>query len=527
MRASCTHVHALHEGVLGVHNRSHARSIVAIAKNGSRIDCAQKPRGLQTMAGTIGATLLADLRHTNDFLNQQRNILSDAGFRETLEGQTKMFETRMIAAQGRVGPEQAREISELISGGPWTAPLKERLGAALNRSLLAAEAPEMQGSSPKRVSQECFSFARYLTAKDLEVLASDCANSTKVETLMLRMDKVGLHLPTERTYGSIIGSLPALGARVDQQTSEMLLQDLKRRLRSHLKHRPRLPPSLHVVRYPDSPDGLPSDLYNRAYSGDDLPIGKDVQPDYIRMRKRKSDPEKPSSSMAMSSNVNPMDLMVQFMQTMMQNNSSNSGINLQMNLPRKRQKALEDHASTSTPQQLALEDKKADDKKADNMRADDMKEGDQKEDQKNKVKGNVEDADLFDLEVGTAKPANAQEHMDSAANAMQKRAEAKEAEKITTPKAKGKAAAKGKAKAKSHPLQKAPCAKSKAKAKAEAPTIAKRPAGSPNPPGGLKLGCMKCRGAAKGCVQCRRSDYSGRRVTRQEWNVISATEGYK
>ena len=339
------------------------------------------------MAGTIGATLLADLRHTNDFLNQQRNILSDAGFRETLEGQTKMFETRMIAAQGRVGPEQAREISELISGGPWTAPLKERLGAALNRSLLAAEAPEMQGSSPKRVLQECFSFARYLTAKDLEVLASDCANSTKVETLMLRMDKVGLHLPTERTCGSIIGSLPALGARVDQQTSEMLLQDLKRRLRSHLKHRPRLPPSLHVVRYPGSPDGLPSDLYNRAYSGDDLPIGKDVQPDYIRMRKRKSDPEKPSSSMAMSSNVNPMDLMVQFMQTMMQNNSSNSGINLQMNLPRKRQKALEDHASTSTPQQLALEDKKADDKKADNMRADDMKEGDQKEDQKNKVKG--------------------------------------------------------------------------------------------------------------------------------------------
>ena len=173
------HACALHEGVLGVHNRSHARSIVAIAKNGSRIDCAQKPRGLQTMAGTIGATLLADLRHTNDFLNQQRNILSDAGFRETLEGQTKMFETRMIAAQGRVGPEQAREISELISGGPWTAPLKERLGAALNRSLLAAEAPEMQGSSPKRVSQECFSFARYLTAKDLEVLASDCANSTK------------------------------------------------------------------------------------------------------------------------------------------------------------------------------------------------------------------------------------------------------------------------------------------------------------------------------------------------------------
>ena len=143
--------------MLGVHKRSHAKKRrMLFAENnimhGSRIEL---KRSL-TMAGTIGATLIADLRHTNDFLNQQRNILSEAAFGETLAGQTKMFETRMKAAQGRIGPDQAREISELISGGPWTAPLKERLGAALNQTLLTMEGSNVQGSPPRRAPQECF-----------------------------------------------------------------------------------------------------------------------------------------------------------------------------------------------------------------------------------------------------------------------------------------------------------------------------------------------------------------------------------
>ena len=143
--------------MLGVHKRSHAKKRrMLFAENnimhGSRIEL---KRSL-TMAGTIGATLIADLRHTNDFLNQQRNILSEAAFGETLAGQTKMFETRMKTAQGRIGPDQAREISELISGGPWTAPLKERLGAALNQTLLTMEGSNVQGSPPRRAPQECF-----------------------------------------------------------------------------------------------------------------------------------------------------------------------------------------------------------------------------------------------------------------------------------------------------------------------------------------------------------------------------------
>ena len=76
----------------------------------------------------------------------------------------------------------------------------------------------------------------------------------------------------------------------------------------------------------------------------------------------------------------------------------------------------------------------------------------------------------------------------------------------------------------------------KAKAKAVAKVIAKRPAGKSDPPGGghddaddgdLKLGCMKCRGARNGCIQCRRSSYTGRRVPRAEWVRISNSEGYK
>ena len=76
-------------------------------------------------------------------------------------------------------------FSELLSGGPWDADMKERLGSALNKALLPKEgAVHGASGSPRRANQECLCFTKYLTAKELEVLASDCHHSTKVETLM-------------------------------------------------------------------------------------------------------------------------------------------------------------------------------------------------------------------------------------------------------------------------------------------------------------------------------------------------------
>ena len=472
---------------------------------------------------TIGSELISDLRHTNDFLNQQRNILSEKGFKETLAGQTKMFETRLLKSQGMIGTEHARQLSELLSGGPWDADMKERLGSALNKALLPKEgAVHGASGSPRRANQECLCFTKYLTAKELEVLASDCHHSTKVETLMMRMEKIGLHLATERTYASIVGSAAQLGIKLGANlTGEQLLQDLKSRLRSYLKHRPRLDASLFLIKYPDTPDELPDALWQRAYSKDDQPEGRDVHAEYVRMRKRRDAAQQTMMatgsgagvSTGREGGVSPMEVLMQFMQTMMAQQNG-GGINLQMNLPRKRQKALEDTSAENKP--LALEDKKDDPQEKD-----DQKQG---KDEKKAEKKEENKVNLFDLDVTAGKPADATEHMENTSNAMQKRAEAKEAEKIGKPKAK----AKGKAKAKS--------AATKAKAKAVAKVIAKRPAGKSDPPGGghddaddgdLKLGCMKCRGARNGCIQCRRSSYTGRRVTRAEWVRISNSEGYK
>ena len=62
---------------------------------------------------------------------------------------------------------------------------------------------------------------------------------------------------------------------------------------------------------------------------------------------------------------------------------------------------------------------------------------------------------------------------------------------------------------------------------ASAKASAKVAAASKKATKALKLGCRKCRGAKAGCEQCRNPEYTGQRLTKEQWKSLAKKTGLK
>ena len=146
------------------------------------------------------AALATDLKHMNQFLVNQKDLLSETAFNEFLASQAKVFVTRFQSAS--LTTAESSTLSSVLMEGPWTKGQKEELGRALATGLVGDQPAKGQ----RRPSQDMSSWPCYMTDKDFDVLESSVHNLVKINALISRCILLGLHLPSTSAVKHIISS---------------------------------------------------------------------------------------------------------------------------------------------------------------------------------------------------------------------------------------------------------------------------------------------------------------------------------
>ena len=111
-------------------------------------------------------SLAEDLKHTHDFLENQRKLLGPAAFKAVLNAQATQWSSRLKSS--KISASDSVQVSSALAAGPWDAAQKELLGNALGDSVCSTSTPQRC----RRPMQEIKSFPAYLTKRDLSVLKS-------------------------------------------------------------------------------------------------------------------------------------------------------------------------------------------------------------------------------------------------------------------------------------------------------------------------------------------------------------------
>ena len=165
------------------------------------------------------------------------------------------------------------ELVKKVKAGIWSNEQKKMLIAAINQSVLRATTV----TGTRRSSQVVNDFSRYFTEGDVQTLADEqIPFQTKLDTLVCRLVRLGIHLPSETSLGLILKTAQMCGMKCGDGTpsaNHTALNELKRQLRSATRPLPR--PQQHVERYPADPAQLAEWLYKAAYA-QEAPVAMEV-----------------------------------------------------------------------------------------------------------------------------------------------------------------------------------------------------------------------------------------------------------
>ena len=145
---------------------------------------------------TPGKLLIQDLENIQSFLGTQKRVVKQEQFTKMLDNQVKAWVTRIN--EMNIKPEEAARVGELLSEGPWLDQHHEVLSEALASKMDGAAAGNQARARRPLHTLTCF--AAYLTESDCQILSDpDVHNVNKVQRLVAKCVKLGLHLPRETT----------------------------------------------------------------------------------------------------------------------------------------------------------------------------------------------------------------------------------------------------------------------------------------------------------------------------------------
>ena len=159
------------------------------------------PMAASGSSDTQGEVFIQDLENIQRFLATQKRTVKKESFKKMLDNQVKAWVTRI--QEITILPHEAKRVGELLGEGPWHDEHHEQLAEALGSKMDQAAGGGQ--AKVRRPLQTLTCFAAYLTEGDCQVLSdSDVHNVNKIQRLVAKCVKMGLHLPKETTTKQII-----------------------------------------------------------------------------------------------------------------------------------------------------------------------------------------------------------------------------------------------------------------------------------------------------------------------------------
>ena len=214
-----------------------------------------------------GKQLLSDLQHLGNFLNSQKANVSKEMWHGMVQSQLESWRSRLENVK-KLSMEEATELAQAVTASPLPEDAKQNLSQVLSEALSRS----MQSPKKKNENQDVPHFRNYLSQNDRVVLGDNTKTTLeKIDILVTRCLKIGLHWPTEDAVGHIISAGIAAGLEGgDRKEYYGRVSKFKQVLH---KKRAGLTPACTLKNYPDSPMGLPTAL---QVSYDDDPAVAEV-----------------------------------------------------------------------------------------------------------------------------------------------------------------------------------------------------------------------------------------------------------
>ena len=186
-----------------------------------------------------------------------------------LDSHADSIRTQM--GQCTLNMESSNQIVDALSQSAFKQETQNALKRSLAQRLVQRTSP---GKPPKRSTQALKDIGPFLKESDVTYLG--CADHTlaaKVARVASVFVQVGCTNPTEQSSGKAMAYLHkecGVAALSDAQTFYQSVQEFKAAVKSHAKTQPL--PSTHLTMY-STPEALPADLHDRAYSAEP-PVGQ-------------------------------------------------------------------------------------------------------------------------------------------------------------------------------------------------------------------------------------------------------------
>ena len=469
--------------------------------------------------------VLKQLESCDVFFASQRGLISDSTLRASIDGMSSSLVAQIdtIAALDMDGA--SRMNTTVGKTQSLTLDQKQKLVEAINRKAMT----QVTSTTPQRRStQTLTNLASYFPEVDWLTFESEQKTTIqKVVTCCDRLMMVGLRNASEQTVRHVVAFIAATHCpNAPPGELHSLVQDVKATLQS--KRSPPTASHLHLHVYPDDPKTLPNELYAAAYK-DNPPVTKDMPGLTMVLAKvpmRSSNRQLGRSSAAAaappasSASAQPsLNVVAQLLQQLMglPQHTGDGLHNLVITPPRRspslQLSALQGPATGLSPNSLSI--------------VPDSQPANVSTPPPTPIQGPmaspIQAAMTTPIEVAPT-GGDDQQQDEPDLEALVRIAAGNIGMDISSGKGKAKGKAKSKAAAKCKGKAKAkaeapPCsvkAKAKAKSKATAKAKAKATPSSTSAKGkSMILGCSKCRGSPKGCVQCRNPGYKGHRYTRK------------
>ena len=220
-------------------------------------------------AAMTAKDMVMQIEGCSSFFDTQSRILTPSQVSESKAAMARSLEAQILSLR-MLDIAGATLINTAIVQSNFDIENKTLLAAAVNAKTNSAGAPTT--SNAKKVPQTMPSVLNYLTEKDWHALGTSTSTSQRIIIIGDRMMALDMTHPSETTIKHLVALLACCSMpTADANTLHGLVGELK----SHLvSRRPSDPvPTTHLATYPDSPADLQPDLYTRAY-GADMPIDK-------------------------------------------------------------------------------------------------------------------------------------------------------------------------------------------------------------------------------------------------------------
>ena len=212
-------------------------------------------------------TMASALRSMGLWLSQQRNVLEQSTY-DTVRGTQKHTMCQNIRQLHNLTPEQATEMTRAINEGPWTNEDKAEFATVISDVMAKAA---VSGGLTRRANQNIKTFHKYLSRKDVEVLADSSKSfAEKMDQIVCRLVQIRLWLPSEQCIKQIMKACLVAGLKIDVSNHVAFIKGLKQSLKKKIAGQSKdiaLPNPM-----PEDPRQLPQEIFREAYSDSDPPV---------------------------------------------------------------------------------------------------------------------------------------------------------------------------------------------------------------------------------------------------------------